>query len=183
MSKNELEKIWDLPSELPYRERVEELQQTLINAMSGDIDVAEEGEIVVYPSQTKYNHYFSDGLYVREMFCEKGYLGFTIIHNTANPLFLMKGKVAFSSEDGVEELTAPIFILTKPGTKRICYWIEDSVLVTVHPNPKGLTDLDEIEKEMFSTTWQEYDKSLKQDTWILLEHNNYYKKLENEESK
>ena len=53
----------------------------------------------------------------------------------------------------------------------------------MHPNPKGLTDLDEIEKEMFSTTWREYDKSLKQDTWILLEHNNYYKKLENEESK
>ena len=45
------------------------------------------------------------------MFCEKDYLGFTIIHNTANPLFLMKGKVAFSSEDGVEELTAPIFTL------------------------------------------------------------------------
>ena len=98
----------------------------------------------------------------------------------------MTGKVAFSSEDGVEELVAPTFILTKPGTKRICYWIEDSVLVTVHPNPKGLTDLDEIEKEMFSTTWEEYEKrdeSMKQDTWILLEHDNYFKKLENEENK
>jgi len=29
----------------------------------------------------------------------------------------VKGKVAFASEDGVEELTAPTFILTKPGTK------------------------------------------------------------------
>ena len=116
MSKNELEKIWDLPSELPYRERVEELQQTLINAMSGDIDVAEEGEIVVYPSQTKYNHYFSDGLYVREMFCEKGYLGFTIIHNTANPLFLMKGKVAFAPPMIIPAAatTPPVIPTTKP---------------------------------------------------------------------
>jgi len=183
MSKNELEKIWDLPSELPYRERVEELQQTLINAMSGDIDVAEEGEIVVYPSQTKYNHYFSDGLYVREMFCEKGYLGFTIIHNTANPLFLMKGMVAFSSEDGVEELTAPIFILTKPGTKRICYWIEDSIIVTVHPNPDGLTDLRDIEKKMFSSTWNQYNEDLKQDVWQMMEHKEYRKKINNEKNK
>lgn len=177
MSKNELEKIWDLPSELPYRERVEELQEMLINAMKGDIDIADEGKTVVYPSQTRYSHYFSDGLYVREMFCEKDYLGFTIIHNTANPLFLMKGKVAFSSEDGVEELTAPTFILTKPGTKRICFWIEDSVIVTVHPNPDGLTDLDSIEKKMFSSTWDQYDEDLKQDVWVMMEHKEYRKKI------
>jgi len=149
MSKNELEKIWDLPSELPYREKVEELQQIILENLSDEVYIEDDGNKVVYPSATKYNHYFSDGLYVREMFCEKDYLGFTVIHNTANPLFLMKGKVAFASEDGVEELTAPTFILTKPGTKRVCYWLEDSVIITVHPNPDGLTDLDEIENNMF----------------------------------
>jgi len=182
MSKNELEKIWALPSELPYRERVEELQELLVGAMVDAADTAEEGKRVVYPTQTKYNHYFSDGLYVREMFCEKDYLGFTVIHNTANPLFLMKGKVAFSSEEGVEELTAPIFILTKPGTKRICYWIEDSVIVTVHPNPEGLTDLDEIEKKMFSSTWDQYDENLKQDVWEMMEHKEYRKKINYDEN-
>jgi hypothetical protein len=178
MSKNELEKIWDCEIDLPYKEKVERLQQLLIDNFPNEIDVADDGKTVVYPNQTKYNHYFSDGLYVREMFCEKDYLGFTIIHNTANPLFLMKGKVAFSSEDGVEELTAPTFILTKPGTKRICYWIEDSVIVTVHPNPDGLTDLDEIEKKMFSSTWDQYDKSIKKDVWQMMEHKEYKKKIE-----
>jgi len=186
MSKNELQKLWDSEVQLPYREKVEKLQQVLVNYCKNnnlDLDVAKEGKRVVYPIETKYNHYFSKGLYIREMFCKKGYLGFTIIHNTANPLFLMKGKVAFSSEDGVEELTAPTFILTKSGTKRICYWLEDSTIVTVHPNPDGLTDLDKIEKKMFSSTWKQYDDSLERDVWEMIYHKDYNKKIENEKDK
>ena len=95
----------------------------------------------------------------------------------------MKGRVAFSSEDGVEELIAPTFILTKPGTKRMCYWIEDSVIVTVHPNPDGLTDLDEVEKKMFSSTWDQYDESIKKDVWQMMEHKEYKKRLKHEKSK
>jgi len=179
MSKNELEKIWDYNVDLPYREKVEELQQIVLENLPDDVDVADGGNKVVYPSATKYNHYFSDGLYVREMFCKKDYFGFTVIHNTANPLFLMKGKVAFSSEDGVDEMTAPMFILTKPGTKRVCYWLEDSVIVTVHPNPDGLTDLDEVEKKMFSCNWDQYDKnSIKQDVWEMMEHKEYHNKIQ-----
>ena len=181
MSKNELQKIWELSEDLPYREKVEELQCMVLDTAGTSVE-HNDGK-VVYPTFTKYNHYFSDGLYVREMFCKKNALIFTVIHNTANPLFLMKGKVAFSSEDGVEELTAPTFILTKPGTKRICYWLEDSVIVTVHPNPDGLTDLEEIEKKMFSGSWEEYDEDLKQDVWVLKEHRDYFKKTKNEKSK
>jgi len=177
MSKNELEKIWDLPSELPYRERVEELQCALKELVGDKGDFKDDCKSVVYPSATRYNHYFSGGLYIREMFCEKGYFCFTVIHKTANPLFLLKGKVAFSSDEGVETLTAPTFILTKPGAKRICYWLEDSIIVTVHPNPSGLTDLNEIEKEMFACDWEEYDKDPKEDTWELKEHEEYQNKI------
>ena len=183
MSKNELEKLWDYDIDLPYKERVEKLQNIFLEALDAEIDINNNGNNVVYPSATKYNHYFSDGLYVREMFCVKDYFCFTVIHNTANPLFLMKGKVAFSSEDGVEELTAPTFILTKPGTKRICYWLEDSVIITVHPNPDGLTDLKEIEKKMFSCNWDQYDDTLKQDVWQMFEHKKYQNKLEIKKNK
>ena len=176
MSENELEKVWNCGLSLPYNQKVEELQRLIIKNFPEEVDMEDNGNKVVYPSATKYNHYFSDGLYIREMFCKKGYFCFTVIHNTANPLFLMKGKVAFSSEDGVEELTAPMFILTKPGTKRVCYWLEDSVIVTVHPNPDGLTDLKEIEKKMFACNWEEYNEDLKQDVWQMFEHKEYQKK-------
>ena len=176
MSENELEKVWNCGLSLPYNQKVEELQRIIIEKFPNDIEQNDNGNKVVYPSATKYNHYFSDGLYIREMFCKKGYFCFTVIHNTANPLFLMKGKVAFSSEDGVEELTAPMFILTKPGTKRVCYWLEDSVIVTVHPNPDGLTDLEEVEKKMFACNWDQYDADIKRDVWQMLEHKKYHEK-------
>jgi hypothetical protein len=47
----------------------------------------------------------------------------------------------------------------------------------VHPNPDGLTDLDEIEKKMFSCNWDQYDKKdIKQDVWEMMEHKEYQKK-------
>ena len=183
MSKNELQKIWDLPSSLPYKERIEELQELFIkssleNKIDVDVESREKGEKVLYPSKTKYNHYFSDGLYVREMFCQGGYFGFTAIHNLANPLFIMKGVMWTTSEEGVQKLVAPTFVLTEPGTKRMCYFSEDSVAVTVHPNPDGLTDLEEIEKKYFSATWEQYGEETKEKVWQLLEHEDYYKKIE-----
>ena len=188
MSKNELEKIWELPCNLPYKEKVEELQRVFIkSSLEKKIDVEVEmkdgGERVLYPSHTKYNHYFSDGLYVREMFCAAGYFGFTAIHNLANPLFVMKGTMWCTSKDDVQELVAPTFVLTEPGTKRMCYFPEDSVVVTVHPNPDGLTDLDEIEKKYFSATWEQYGDEVVEKVWQMVEHKEYYKKTEYEKNK
>ena len=188
MSKNELEKIWGLPSNLPYKERVEELQELFVKSGVSketdlEVETRDSGKKVLYPSVAKYNHYFSDGLYVREMFCGGGYFGFTVIHNLANPLFVMKGTMWCSSDSGVKELVAPTFVLTEPGTKRICWFPEDSIVVTVHPNPDGLTDLDEIEKKFFSTTWEQYGEDAGEKAWKLTEHKEYYKKIENEKDK
>ena len=183
MSENELQKIWSLPSELSYKDRVEELQKQFLKGelINGDteIEARNEGKDVLYPSTSKYNHYFSSGLYVREMFIGGGCFGFTGIHNLANPLFVMKGIMWCTTKDGVQELTAPTFVLTEPGTKRICWVPEDSVVVTVHPNPDGITDLDEMEKIIASTSWDEYGEDKKEYDWRLFEHKKYHKKIEN----
>ena len=184
MSKNELEKLWNLPSELPYRERVEELERMFVGGNlegieKSDIEIQNDGKDVLYPSTSKYNHYFSSGLYVREMFIGGGCFGFTGIHNLANPLFVMKGTMWCTSEAGVQKLVAPTFVLTEPGTKRICWFPEDSVVVTVHPNPDGITDLNEIEKKFFSTNWDQYGDSVDKPDWQLFEHKEYHKKLQN----
>ena len=176
MPKNELEKIWDLPSELPYRERVEEIQRIFTEKNESLVEMRDDGESVLYPNSSKYNHYFSEGLYVREMFVAGGYFGFTAIHNLANPLFVMKGVMWCTTEHGVQKLVAPMFVLTEAGTKRICWFPEDSIVVTVHPNPDGLTNLDEIEKKYFSATWEQYGDDNMEKAWELVEHKEYFKK-------
>ena len=183
MPKNELEKIWDLPSELPYRERVDEIQELFQNNDLGiEVELNDGGNKAVYPSSSKYNHYFSSGLYIREMFVAADIFGFTGIHNLANPLFVMKGVMWCSSEQGVQKLVAPTFVLTEPGTKRICWFPEDSIVMTVHPNPEGLTDLDEIEKKYFSMKWEPKHDYMHED-WKLFKHKEYHKKIKHEQDK
>lgn len=186
MLKNELEKIWDLPSELSYKDRVEELQKLFLKGEltnNVEVEINNSGKDILYPSASKYNHYFSSGLYVREMFVEGGIFGFTGIHNLANPLFVMKGIMWCTTENGVEKLTAPMFVLTEPGTKRICWFPEDSVVVTVHPNPDGITDIEEMEKIIASTSWNEYGENKEEYDWQLFEHKEYHKKIGNEINK
>ena len=186
MNQNELEKIWNLPSELSYKDKIEELQKLFLKGeliKSAEIEVNNNGKEVLYPSTSKYNHYFSSGLYVREMFISGGCFGFSAIHNLANPLFLMKGVMHCTTENGVQKLKAPTFVLTEPGTKRIGWFPEDTIMVTVHPNPNGITDLDEMEKIIACTSWDEYGEDKEEYDWQLFEHKEYYKKKENEINK
>ena len=76
----------------------------------------------------------------------------------------MKGIMWCTTENGVQKLTTPMFVLTEPGTKRICWFPEDAIVVTVHPNPDGITDLKEMEKQLFLYNTKEYNIP-KQDVW------------------
>lgn len=180
MPENELEKMWGLPSKLSYIDKVEELQERLLRGeltnSNAVVEMKNDGKDILYPSASRYNHYFSSGLYVREMFISAGCFGFTGIHKLANPLFLMKGTVWCTSEDGVQELVAPTFVLTEPGTKRVCWVAEDSVVVNVFPNPEGITDLDEMDKTIACTSWDQFEGGKNDRDWQLFEHEEYYKK-------
>ena len=92
------------------------------------------------------------------MYCPKDTICFSVIHKKSNVLFLLSGKIAISCEDGIKELTGPTYVITEPGTKRIILGLEDVVAVTVHPNPDGIEDLEEIEKQLYALTWEDFEK-------------------------
>jgi hypothetical protein len=91
-------------------------------------------------------HRFTPGMYIREIFMPAGSLITSKIHKTEHPFTISKGKVAVSI-DGKdwEEFEAPYTGITKPGTRRILYIIEDCVWSTYHVNPSDSQDLEEIE--------------------------------------
>ena len=79
---------------------------------------------------------FTDGQYIREIFMPADQLITTRIHKKKHPFFVMSGKIAIVSEEGIEEIEAPYHGITKPGTKRIIYTHEDTVFITVHATNK-----------------------------------------------
>ena len=78
-------------------------------------------------------HKFTDGMYIREIFMPAGSLWTSKIHKTEHPYVVSHGKVAVSI-DAQEwyEITAPYTGITKPGTRRVLYILEDCIWTTFH---------------------------------------------------
>jgi len=98
-------------------------------------------------------HYFADGLYIRKMTAPKGMLNVSKLHKTTHPFFLLEGDVSIQTPGGVIRLKAPHFGITEAGTKRVVYFHEDTVWITVHATKE--TDLKKIEDELIAKTYDE----------------------------
>ena len=93
------------------------------------------------------NHIHTPGLYVREVFIPKGTLCTTKIHKTEHPFVISKGAaLVWSQETGVLRFDAPYTGVTKPGTRRVIFAIDDVIWSTFHPTEE--TDLAKIEAQL-----------------------------------
>ena len=116
-------------------ERVDELEHFMV----------ENYEVIECPLV----HRFTPGMYIREIFMPAGSLITSKIHKTEHPYTISKGKVAVSI-DGKdwEEFEAPYTGITKPGTRRILYIIEDCIWTTYHINADNCEDLEHLEEKI-----------------------------------
>lgn len=90
---------------------------------------------------------FTPGLWIRELHVPKGAKVVTKYHRTEHPFVISKGRiVVYSEEHGVQDLSAPYFGITKPGTIRLAIAAEDTIWTTFHANPTNSTDLVELER-------------------------------------
>lgn len=87
-------------------------------------------------------HHFANGLYAREAILEQGTIGVTAIHEEQNISVMAKGKIAVITEQGCQILEGPRVFTTPSGTRRLIFVMEDTLFVTVHPNPKNERDTD-----------------------------------------
>ena len=102
-------------------------------------------------------HSFAPGIYVRQISIPAGTLIVGKIHKHEHPNFLLKGKVSvFTESGGVEELEAPLQMISPAGTKRIVYSHTDVVWTTIHATNE--TDLEKIEEETIAESFEEYEK-------------------------
>jgi len=93
-------------------------------------------------------HFFTDGLYAREMSAPADSLITSKIHKTEHLFILSKGSLCVWDENGNEViLEAPYIGITKAGTRRVAYIIEDVVWTTFHANPENENEI-EIEERI-----------------------------------
>jgi hypothetical protein len=92
-------------------------------------------------------HYFSPGLYCREIIMPAGAFVVGKLHATEHPNIISHGDCSvWTAQDGLQRIKAPYTWISKAGVKKALYIHETTVWTTIHVTDK--TDLTEIEKDM-----------------------------------
>lgn len=115
-------------------DRIDELESVMIS----------EGEVIEFPVV----HRFTDGMYIRQIFMPKGSLLTSRIHITEHPFTVSLGAASVSI-DGKdwEHIVAPCTGITKPGTRRILYILEDCIWTTYHPIANMKSEFNDLSDE------------------------------------
>lgn len=94
-------------------------------------------------------HHFANGMFARECFIPAGTLFVGKRHKQEHFFMMLKGFAFVTSDSGVIQMRAPYVMVSKPGTKRAGYAVEDTVFVAVHRT--DLTDIEAIREEVTET--------------------------------
>lgn len=104
-------------------------------------------------------HYFSHGIYAREITVPAGALITGVIHKQPQVNILSYGAMVVTIGEDVKEVQASHTVVSPPGVKRAALAITDCVWTTIVHT--FLTDIAQIEKEFFAYSEVEYDDFVK----------------------
>lgn len=147
LANNPLIEIVPLPPKPPvnmqFRRLVVALQkkiESLPGAMIGDC----------FPLK----HSFAEGVYIREIVIPKGMFCIGKLHKESYINCIMMGDMTVFTEQGVKRIKGPCSVVAPAGTKRFGYSHEETVWITVHPNPTNSDNIEMLEKEIHA---EDYD--------------------------
>jgi quercetin dioxygenase-like cupin family protein len=137
-----------------YNKALENLEKIIIES---NIDgTYGDGETLVNNEDFPIEHEFSDQLYMRKMKMKAGSIVISAIHETEHFWFLLKGRILVCTDGETVEHIAPCYTKSEYGAKRLIKCIEDCLFINVHKNPSNTQDLNEIEKNIYSMSWEEH---------------------------
>ena len=140
------------------REKILNLEKSLINKADG-VNIEGTGKEIVTDSKiAPIKHSFADQVYVRQMDMKKGSVVVGAIHKHLHVWFLLTGHITVATEDTTEDYIAPCYSVSPPGVNRVILANEDSIFVNVHKNPSNTQDIDQLEKDIVALNYEEYEK-------------------------
>jgi len=122
---------FDISAALAMREKVCELQKEL-------------SKLPQYEPATR--HTFHAGMYCREVWRAAGVLVVGKVHKYEHFYLILSGSVIITTDDGVQAITGPHLLCSKPGTKRAVYSETDALCMTFHRTTA--TTVEKAEEEL-----------------------------------
>lgn len=113
----------------------------------GSIDALQAAMVDMPQIELPTEHYFADGVYVREMRCAEGSLIVGKVHKREHFFILLSGEMTLTGDGcAPRRICAPFMSISPPGVKRVGLAHTDCVVMNIHRTDS--TDLDAIEKEL-----------------------------------
>jgi hypothetical protein len=123
------------------------------------------------PVELPLQHFFTQGMYARQMFLPAGTVLTGKIHLHDHFFMVNQGDISIFSSDSGEatRVQAPFFCISPAGVKRAGFAHEDTIVTTVHLCPTE--DIEEAERLLVVDTFEDYE------SWFL-EQKNEHRKIE-----
>jgi len=115
-------------------------------------------EMPEHVTELPVRHIFASGLYARELTIPKGMVATGKVHCQEHLFFVNSGEISVLTESGPQRLKAPAVLVTQPGTKRVVYAHEDTVVTTVHATTE--TKVEQLEADLVVNSYAEYEVRL-----------------------
>jgi quercetin dioxygenase-like cupin family protein len=77
-------------------------------------------------------HWFHGGMYCRQVWRPAGCTIVGKVHKKEHFYVVVSGTICVTTDDGVETITGPQVLCSKPGTKRAVYAVTDALCMTFH---------------------------------------------------
>jgi hypothetical protein len=106
-----------------------------------------QSEISKYPQyEPPTEHIFHGGMYCRQVWRPAGCLIVGKVHKKEHFYMIVSGTVKITTDDGVQTITGPFLLCSKPGTKRAVYAETDALCMTIHRVESNTVE--EVESEL-----------------------------------
>jgi hypothetical protein len=96
--------------------------------------------------EPKTTHTFHGGMYCRQVWRDADVTIVGRVHKKEHFYFVVYGTIIVTTDDGVQTITGPHLLCSKPGTKRAVYSVTDALCVTFHR--LEATTVEEAEEEL-----------------------------------
>lgn len=92
-----------------------------------------QDEVIKHPQyEPPTEHIFHGGMYCRQVWRPAGCLIVGKVHKKEHFYMVVTGTVRVTTDDGVQTITGPFLLCSKPGTKRAVYAETDALCMTIH---------------------------------------------------
>jgi hypothetical protein len=105
-----------------------------------------QAELVKMPQyEPETRHHFHGGMYCREVWRDVGVLVVGRVHRKEHFYMVVTGTVLITTDEGVQRVTAPTLLLSKPGARRAVYSETPALCMTFHRTNATTVEDAEIE--------------------------------------